>query len=365
MFDNWEYPLSGIKKSHTFTSLKANGLNHHLMKIFKSRLDFILDFCGVDIDIKKAGDGTRPPKGSTVSVHYVGTLTSGKEFDSSRKRGSPFQFKLGAGQVIKGWDEGVAQMSKGELSKLTITPDFGYGARGAGNVIPPNALSFFHGSKLPVQGVTVEIIEEGDGDYPSQGSLVSVHYTGMLEDGTVFDSSIKRGKPINFELGVGAVIRGWDEGIAQMTEGSKAKLTITPGTVGKILRPKVTTVFVAWSEIIFLNSSLVIQPLVEASILLLRAPLSWWPSYPKSGQFVTVHYVGTLLDGTKFDSSRDRGEPFTFQDEGIPQIAVGELAKLTISSDYAYGDRGVGDKIGPGATLIFEVEVGSQDRFHD
>ncbi|KAF2068610.1 hypothetical protein CYY_010067 [Polysphondylium violaceum] len=98
---------------------------------------------GVDIDVITKGNGVKPPKGSSVNVHYVGTLTNGTVFDSSRKRGTPFSFKLGAGQVIKGWDEGVAQMSKGEKSKLTISPDYGYGARGAGGVIPPNATLIF------------------------------------------------------------------------------------------------------------------------------------------------------------------------------------------------------------------------------
>ncbi|KAM9945447.1 hypothetical protein ACTFIT_003703 [Dictyostelium discoideum] len=98
---------------------------------------------GVEITIIKEGKGNIPPVGSNVTVHYVGTLTNGTVFDSSRKRGQPFNFKLGAGQVIKGWDEGVAKMKVGETSKLTISPDFGYGARGAGGVIPPNATLVF------------------------------------------------------------------------------------------------------------------------------------------------------------------------------------------------------------------------------
>ncbi|KAM9965286.1 hypothetical protein ACTFIW_005098 [Dictyostelium discoideum] len=98
---------------------------------------------GVEVTIIKEGKGNIPPVGSTVTVHYVGTLTNGTVFDSSRKRGQPFNFKLGAGQVIKGWDEGVAKMKVGETSKLTISPDFGYGARGAGGVIPPNATLVF------------------------------------------------------------------------------------------------------------------------------------------------------------------------------------------------------------------------------
>src|SRR6476646_2776993 len=91
----------------------------------------------------KVGDGQEAKSGDRVTVHYVGTLTDGKKFDSSRDRGQGFTFNLGAGQVIKGWDRGVAGMKIGGLRKLTIPSDLAYGARGFPPVIPANATLVF------------------------------------------------------------------------------------------------------------------------------------------------------------------------------------------------------------------------------
>ena len=89
------------------------------------------------------GTGATPQKGQTVVVHYTGTLEDGTKFDSSRDRNSPFSFKLGLGQVIKGWDEGLSTMKVGGRRELIIPADLGYGVRCAGGVIPPNATLIF------------------------------------------------------------------------------------------------------------------------------------------------------------------------------------------------------------------------------
>lgn len=97
------------------------------------------------------GQGPAAKSGDTVTVYYVGTLTDGKEFDSSRRRGQPFGFPLGAGRVIRGWDAGVAGMRVGGKRKLTIPPDEGYGARGTpGGPIPPNATLVFEVELLEI-----------------------------------------------------------------------------------------------------------------------------------------------------------------------------------------------------------------------
>jgi FKBP-type peptidyl-prolyl cis-trans isomerase len=106
---------------------------------------------GLKFTDDQVGTGTEAQKGKTVSVHYTGWLLDGTKFDSSRDRNQPFSFPLGQGQVIKGWDEGVAGMKVGGKRTLVIPPDLGYGARGAGGVIPPNATLKFEVELLDVK----------------------------------------------------------------------------------------------------------------------------------------------------------------------------------------------------------------------
>ncbi|GJD54203.1 FKBP-type peptidyl-prolyl cis-trans isomerase [Methylobacterium dankookense] len=109
--------------------------------------DFVTLPSGLKYQDEVVGTGPEPKTGQQVTVHYTGWLyekgQKGKKFDSSRDRGQPFTFQIGAGQVIRGWDEGVATMKAGGKRTLVIPPEMGYGARGAGGVIPPNATLLF------------------------------------------------------------------------------------------------------------------------------------------------------------------------------------------------------------------------------
>jgi peptidylprolyl isomerase len=184
------------------------------------------------IEELKVGTGAEAKTGDEVRVHYTGWLTDGTKFDSSVDRGQPFSFTLGVGMVIRGWDEGVVGMKVGGKRKLTIPAHMGYGARGAGGVIPPNATLVFEVellgiTEVPPEGeLVIEEVLEGKGEGAANGRTVRVHYRGRLQDGTVFDSSYERGDPIEFPLGAGMVIAGWEQGLQGLKVGGKRKLTI-------------------------------------------------------------------------------------------------------------------------------------------
>ena len=105
---------------------------------------------GLQYEELQTGEGALAEAGQHVTVHYTGWLTDGTKFDSSLDRGNPFSFPLGAGRVIKGWDQGVAGMKVGGRRQLTSPPQLGYGSRGAGGVIPPNAVLVFEVELLGV-----------------------------------------------------------------------------------------------------------------------------------------------------------------------------------------------------------------------
>lgn len=104
----------------------------------------------LNIEVLKEGSGSGAKAGDTVTVHYTGVLTDGGKFDSSVDRGQPFAFQLGAGAVIRGWDQGLLGMKIGEKRRLTIPPELGYGSRGAGGVIPPDATLIFEVEMLGI-----------------------------------------------------------------------------------------------------------------------------------------------------------------------------------------------------------------------
>lgn len=225
-------------------------------------------------------------------------------------------------------------------------------------------------------GLKYEILTAGSGASPTADDSVTVHYEGTLMDGTKFDSSYDRGETITFPLN--RVIKGWTEGVQLMKEGAKYKFTIPSELAygeegGGPIPPNSDLIFIVELFKVevdegkeFLKQNLEKTGIkVTDSGLQYKVLLEGTGKTPGATDRVTVHYEGTLIDGTKFDSSYDRGEPIDFGlnqvirgwTEGLQLMKEGAKYKLFIPSDLAYGPQGSPGAIPPNAALIFTVEL--------
>jgi len=214
---------------------------------------------GILKEILVEGTGSDTPwSGDKVFVHYVGTLTDGSKFDSSRDRGDKFSFNLGKSEVIKGWDQGVATMKIGEKAMFTIKADYGYGSAGSPPKIPGDAtlvfeieLFDFHGEDVTKDtdlGVVKRIKVNGEGwDMPNDGAQVEAEIKGMV-DSKVFDE-----RTVKFEMGEGAEIgvpRGVEIAMEKMKKNEVAHVTVKPqygfgkdGNIDKGIGPNKTLIY--------------------------------------------------------------------------------------------------------------------------
>jgi peptidylprolyl isomerase len=219
---------------------------NHATKAIKPKKQKTVTIGGeIQYTITSQGKGPKINAGDKVTVFYVGKLTNDTVFDASSKHGyQPFSFVTGRGQVIPGWDSVMKYLHAGDKVTMRIPPAMGYGARNMG-AIPPNSTLIFDVEVLDVKpkptpwdakgkdtittpsGLKLVMFESHpENAKPTNGQTVKVHYSGYLTDGKMFDSSVERGSPFEFPLGQGRVIKGWDEGIALLRKGEKAKLIL-------------------------------------------------------------------------------------------------------------------------------------------
>jgi peptidylprolyl isomerase len=352
---------------------------------------------GLEYTITEKGNGKMPQVGDKVKVHYTGKLLNDTVFDSSVKRGQPFEFKLGAGQVIKGWDEAFQLLNVGDKATLKLPANIAYGERAMG-LIPANATLIFDVELIdftegirPWDGKGKDTIttasglkyilmkENKSGELAAAGTQATVHYSGYFKDGKMFDSSVERGQPFKVKVGKGQVIKGWDEGLALLRKGEKAKLFI-PYTLGYgeqgygPIPAKADLIFDV--EIVDVQAP-VVPVLYDVSKLEAQKTASGLQYYvvnksastvkAEAGKTVKVHYSGYLADGKMFDSSVERGEPIEFPlgqgmvipgwEEGIALMNVGDKLKLIIPYYLAYGEQGREPIIPAKADLTFDVEL--------
>ncbi|MCA1802856.1 MAG: FKBP-type peptidyl-prolyl cis-trans isomerase [Rhodothermaceae bacterium] len=222
---------------------------------------------GLEIEDLVVGDGETAGESDFITVHYKGMLSNGDVFEDSRDIGQPATFQLGVGMLIDGWDIGLQGMKVGGQRRLVLQPELAYGEQGAGDVIPPNEeltfeIELLEVRKMPVSweydeadvqtmesGLMYVVMEEGSGDKPESGDRIRVNYSGYLEDGEMFDSSFIREDSFEFNVGTGAVIQGWDQGLLDMRPGEKRKLIIPASLaygergIGNVIPPNATLYF--------------------------------------------------------------------------------------------------------------------------
>lgn len=209
---------------------------------------FITTESGLQFADVVVGSGASPVPEGIVVVEFTGFLPDGTVFDSSYMRPESFLFPLGIGAVFPGWEEGLMSMKVGGKRQLKVPSALAYGDKGKPPKVPPSVELLLDVELIDVKppriaptapqeldaaayqttetGLKFAELVQGQGAEPTVGQLVQVDYTGWLADGTPFDSSLDRAKPIHFRFGMGKVIKGWDEGLTGMKIGGKRQLII-------------------------------------------------------------------------------------------------------------------------------------------
>ncbi|MFO7540449.1 MAG: FKBP-type peptidyl-prolyl cis-trans isomerase [Chloroflexota bacterium] len=213
------------------------------------------------------GTGDIPIDSDRVLMEFAAWLEDGTFLGSSQQMGSPLVANMGTGQLFPGWEEGLLTMQEGGTRQLMIPPALGYGEEGAGSLIPPNATLIWQITLVDViearvpqdvaeddytvtdSGLKYFDLTDGSGDVPEANEVVVVHYTGWLEDGTEFDSSLDTDDPLVFQYGTPEMIAGFTEGLATMRVGGQRQLVIPAELgygmegAGGIIPPGATLIF--------------------------------------------------------------------------------------------------------------------------
>ena len=374
------------------------------------------------VETVKDGSGEPIRAGQLIKVHYKGYLAvdsatvnkaaadstvEAPYFANSYYSEQPLEFTVGVGQVIEGWDKGLVGMKVGEVRELSVPSVMAYGDNSLEGIPPNSDLMFvvelvhaekpLEADKFPAdieklkwrdmgRGLKVYDEKAGNGKQNVAGNVIKVHYTGWLLSGRKFGSSKDLGKPLEAVMGAGKMIKGWETGLEGMREGGVRWLRVSPAmgygaTAFSMIPPNSTLIFR-----VEMVSSDVDPELAKHMDFFPDTTLLKYENGPeglryavvkqgegepaRSGHRAIVHYTGWMVNGYKFDSSRDRGQPFAFElgagnvirgwELGVQGMLPGEKRILVVPPGLGYGSRGAGPIPG-GATLIFAVEYLGED----
>jgi peptidylprolyl isomerase len=369
------------------------------------------------VEVLKNGDGDPIRAGQLIQVHYKGYLAADSAlvnkaatdttveapyFANSYYSGAPLEFAIGVGQVIEGWDKGLVGMQVGEIRKLSVPSVMAYGDNSLEGIPANSDLMFvvelvhaekpLDADKFPTdvekmkwrdlgRGLKVYDEKAGTGKLNAAGNTIKVHYTGWLLSGRKFGSSKDLGKPLEAVMGAGKMIKGWEAGLEGMREGGVRWLRVPPsqgyGAMAfSMIPPNSTLLFRVEMVSSDVDPELAAKMDFFPDTTLLKyengseglryAIVKQGEGEPaRSGHRAIVHYTGWMVNGYKFDSSRDRGQPFAFElgagnvirgwELGVQGMLPGEKRILVVPPGLGYGSRGAGPIPG-GATLIFAVE---------
>ncbi|KAJ8635529.1 hypothetical protein MRB53_009796 [Persea americana] len=324
-----------------------------------------------------------PFKGDEVQVHYSGHVDGGSILDSSRDIGTPFRFKLGQGEVIKGWDDGIATMRKGERAVFTIPPNLAYGELGSPPLIPPNSTLIFDVELLSWNtirdlsgdgGILKKIVKDGEGwASPKEADEVLVKYEARLDNGKIVS---KADEGVEFHISDGYLCPAISNALKTMRKGEKAELLVKfshliqngDETSRSDIRVPLNSNLVVDLELISWKRVIDVTGDKKVTKKIMKEGEGY--DCPREGSQVKVKYTGKLEDGTIFERKGSDEEPFEFMcfeeqiteglDRAVMTMRKGEIAVVTICSDYGFRNAECHSALGmvpENETLLYEVEL--------